>query len=94
VIAVGAPRRAPDGGWFCTYSIGWPDGARLGEGWGLDSAQAILLTMRRIGADLYASPHHASGALVWEKPADGYGFPVPDGLKDMLIGSDKADFGR
>lgn len=26
---------------------------------------------------------------MWEKPGDGYGFPIPKNGRDLLIGADK-----
>jgi hypothetical protein len=52
--------------------------------------QAVLLALQMIGTVLYTSDYHKSGKLFWEKPGDGYGFPVPSNLQDMLIGEDKA----
>jgi hypothetical protein len=54
--------------------------------------QALELTLRIIGAQIYASDHHASGNLMWLAPGDGYGFPVTTGIRDLLIGNDKKFF--
>jgi hypothetical protein len=27
--------------------------------------------------------------LVWEAPGQGYGFPVPNNIRDLLVGEDK-----
>jgi len=56
---------------------------------GIDSVQALELALRMIGAIIYASDHHASGNLMWEAPGQGYGFPVPNNIRDLLVGEDK-----
>jgi hypothetical protein len=56
---------------------------------GVDAFQALHLTLERIGLDLYTSPYHAAGELVWEKPGDGYGFPVPPNVRHLLVGADR-----
>jgi hypothetical protein len=78
--------------WVCQFEIGWPGGVLAQAGYGVDAVQAIELTMRMIGALLYASDHHESGALMWDEPAQGYGFPVPNGIRDLLMGYDKEFF--
>ena len=90
-IRIFAPE--PDGSaWRCRYEIGWPDGVRKRFAGGGDSVQAICLALQMIGADIYTSPHHASGQLRWERDGGGYGFPVPKTIRDLLVGDD-ATFG-
>jgi hypothetical protein len=76
--------------WSCRYEIDWPDGQWAHAAVGVDAMQAVLLALQMIGTVLYTSDYHKSGKLFWEKPGDGYGFPVPSNLQDMLIGEDKA----
>ena len=40
------------------------------------------------------SDYHKTGRLRWEYPQDGYGFPVTNTIRDLLIGSDKANEGE
>jgi hypothetical protein len=88
-IQIFAPR--PDGrAWSCQYEIGWPGGARRRSIFGLDGVQALLLAFEAIGAEIYTSDHHASGQLLWEREGRGYGFPVPQNIRDLLIGDDAA----
>ena len=42
-----------------------------------------------IGAELYVSDEYKSGALVWHSPGRGYGFPVPQTIRDLLVGDDR-----
>jgi hypothetical protein len=83
---------AEDLSWACRFEIGWPDGLLAQAGYGADAVQAIELAMRMIGALLYRSDHHQSGALMWDEPGQGYGFPVPTGIRDVLVGYDKDYF--
>jgi hypothetical protein len=55
----------------------------------VDAFQALHLTLQMIGFRLYVSTYHKFGALVFEKPGNGYGFPVPKIVRDLLIGDDK-----
>jgi hypothetical protein len=87
-IHIHAPIEA-DRCWECSYSIGWPEGDRMGVGRGFDSVQAAYLTMQRIAVELYGSPYHASGTLRWGKPGEGYGFPMPKPGYEDLIGEDR-----
>ncbi len=90
-IVINAPIQA-DGAWSCEWSIGWPHGVRAARGYGADSIQAVRLTLEMIGAEIYSSPYHASGQLYFESPGNGYGFPVPSNLRDLLIGEDRVSF--
>ena len=84
-----APEQDPSGGWSCRYSIGWPHGTFKSRGWGSDSLQAVSLTLKKIGGELYTSRYHQSGQLVWRERGRGYGFPVASELRDLLVGDDK-----
>lgn len=90
-ISIYLPREI-DGAWLCKFTIEWPDGDIQMDASGSDSVQAIELALKMIGAFLYASDHHAAGKLMWLEPAQGYGFPVTNYLRDMLIGEDKKFF--
>ena len=91
-IRMFAPEPA-DHSWLCRYEIDWPDRPKISAGHGVDGFQAIQLTMQKIGIELYTSQYHSSGALVFEKPNDGYGFPISKHMRDMLVGEDAAQFG-
>jgi hypothetical protein len=41
-----------------------------------------------IGAEIYTSDYHKLGQLIWREPAQGYGFPVPLSIRDLLVGDD------
>jgi hypothetical protein len=75
--------------WRCRFEVDWPEGTLEQWAVGIDAVQALELTLRMIGALVYASDHHASGALMWLEPGKGYGFPVSNNIRDLLIGDDK-----
>lgn len=75
--------------WICRWSIDWPEGRIARFARGIDGLQAAHLAQQMIGAALYSSEDHKAGHLVWEKPGDGYGFPVPKAIRDRLVGADR-----
>ena len=75
--------------WSCRYEIDWPEGQQVMSVSGIDSVQAILLAFQMIGADIYTSTYHKSGRLVFEAPGLGYGFPVTESLRHLLVGNDR-----
>src|SRR5262245_8236322 len=79
---------APEQGatsWSCKLEIKWPDGVWAMSAGGVDAVQALDLALRLVGAQIYTSDHHASGNLMWEEPGNGYGFPVTNSLRDLLV---------
>lgn len=87
-IRVFLPEAGEKDAWSCRFEIDWPHGKRSVSAWGVDSVQAILLALQMVGAEIYTSDYHKSGNLVWREPAQGYGFPVPSSIRDLLIGDD------
>jgi len=75
--------------WICRFDIGWPGGKAERWGAGVDAVQALLSALQMIGAELYVSDEYKSGALVWHSPGRGYGFPVPQTIRDLLVGDDR-----
>ena len=88
LINIFLPRQDPDGGWMCAYEINWPDKPWTSAAGGLDSMQALLCAMQKIGLDLYFSDAFKSGKLNWNADWHGFGLPVPQNARDMLIGED------
>src|SRR5690349_1939108 len=87
-IRIFAPE--PDmGAWRCRFEIGWPDKPKQAWSGGHDSMQALSLTLVHIGVDLYTSGYHEAGELMWDEPAEGYGFPVTASLRHLLVGRDR-----
>ncbi len=60
--------------WSCKAEIDWPDGTVTMPIVGVDAVQALELALKAIGAQIYASDHHASGNLMWEEPARAMAF--------------------
>lgn len=87
-IVVGTPDGEGDD-WKCPYSISWPDRTVQRFARGVDGLQAAYLAQEMIGAAIYASDLHKQGRLKWRRPENGYGFPVPKGMRDLLVGDDK-----
>jgi hypothetical protein len=75
--------------WRCTYEIIWPDERKIGTGNGIDSAQALLIALRFVGAQLYTSKAHAEGKLKCPGLRAGYGFPLPWNMRDLAVGEDR-----
>src|SRR5574338_1167724 len=75
--------------WACRLEVGWPDGVLEIPVRGVDAVQALHLALQLAVAQMYASAHHATGALMWLEPGKGYGFPITYNLRDLLVGDDK-----
>lgn len=50
--------------------------------------QALVHALQMIGVEIYNSPEHRSGNLVWSDDWAGYGFPVMNTLRDLLKADD------
>ena len=81
-----------NGNWWCRFAIGWPEGERTLAAGGQDAIQAFDLALKMIGANLYTSARHEDGRLIWLQEGRGYGFPVPQNIRDLLIGDDSMFF--
>ena len=77
--------------WSCSCEIDWPDGRSASAAFGLDAVQALTLALQMIGAKIYTSEAHRTQRLRWTEPGQGYGFPISDNLRDLLIGDDRRD---
>lgn len=75
--------------WSCQVEIDWPDEKLTRVVVGVDAMHAIELALRLVGAQIYTSDYHESGELEWLEPGKGYGFPVPNSIRDLLVGDDK-----
>lgn len=86
-IIIFAPER--DGpAWKCGYEIRWPERTWSSHAGGLDSTQALVLALQKIGIEIYYSDHHKSGRLFLDSPGNGYGFPLPPCARDVMVGDD------
>jgi uncharacterized protein DUF6968 len=75
--------------WQCDYEIDWPAALRKSAARGIDSLQALLMAMHKIGVEIYNSDAHRSGKLRLDRPGGGYGFPLPREIRDLYEGDDK-----
>jgi len=74
--------------WSCRFEIDWPEEKRVRIATGIDAIQSLLLALQMIGAQIYTSDYHTAGNLMWQAPGQGYGFPVPNNIRDLLMGND------
>jgi hypothetical protein len=75
------------------YEIDWPEGMVKSHGVGNDAIAALHGAIEKIGTELYLSKPHHDRTLWWLKPWLGYGFPLPKGARDLLIGHDQEFYG-
>lgn len=87
-VRLHAPEKTKDV-WICRFEIDWSEGKVERWGTGSDAIQALLFALNMIGAQLYASDANKSGELVWLKEGNGFGFPVSNNIRDLLVGDDK-----
>ncbi len=73
--------------WICRYVVQWPDKPWASFANGLDSMQALLSAIQKIGFELYVSDANKIGQLSWAD-WDGFGFPVPANARKLLRGDD------
>ena len=83
-----------DAKWDCRYEIDWPEGTWKSHTLGNDALHALHLAQQKIGTDLYMSRYHHERKMWWLKPWVGYGFPMPKGARDLLIGDDAKYYGQ
>lgn len=74
--------------WFSDWRIVWPDRERKGSAGGLDAIQSLVCALKIVGAEIYCGAEHQAGLLSWSDDWSGYGFPVPNGIRDLLTGDD------
>jgi hypothetical protein len=82
-VIVGKPEPFPDTpDFYCPYQILGLGPERVRYAGGVDGVQALELTLKMIGADLYTSNEAKAKELTWMGSAN-LGFPVPDSIKDL-----------
>jgi hypothetical protein len=55
--------------------------ARRSAAFGVDSIQSILIALQKVKAEIYTSEVQKSRKLSWLERDDGYGFPLPAGIR-------------
>lgn len=83
------PPALVNGTWTCPFRIGWPNEPKTGAASGFDSTQAFYHAMQLVAVQLYMSEAHRRGDLYWDKPGNGYGYPLPSGGRETAIGDDR-----
>ena len=86
------PVQLGNGTWTCRYEVEWPDEPSMNEGSGVDAIQAIIIALQMVGAEIYTSSYHQAGILYLDAAGQGYGFPVPHAIRDLLVGDDAKYF--
>jgi uncharacterized protein DUF6968 len=92
-VLIGKPEPCPDGvDWYCPHQILGVGSGRVRYAIGIDTAQALVLGMSMVGAELYTSAEYEAGRLGWECGAvkGDLGFPVPESIRDILPGNPQA----
>jgi hypothetical protein len=86
IIRIGKPQIFPDSrDYYCPYQIIGLGKEKIRYAGGIDSIQALLLALDKIGVDLYSSQEAQSDRLRWEGDETGeLGFPFPDALRDLI----------
>jgi hypothetical protein len=79
--------------WDCRYEIDWPEGTIKSFAGGNDAIAALHAATEKIGMELYMSRYHHERTMWWIKPWVGYGFPMPKGARDLLVGHDQQFYG-
>lgn len=79
---------AAEASWECLWQIVWPDRERKNLGLGVDGVQALVHALQMIASELYASEEHRSGQLIWTEGYNGYGFPAPAQIRELLLRDD------
>jgi hypothetical protein len=79
--------------WDCRYEISWPDEPVRSFAGGNDAIAAIFGAIEKVGMELYMSRYHHERSMTWLNPWIGYGFPLPKGARDELIGDDQRFYG-
>lgn len=89
VITARVYRPLMDGDDFrCDYSIDWPGKSENGKAFGVDSVQALLLAIQRVGVDVYCSDYVKNSDMIWLEEGRGFGLVLPSNLADLYRGDD------
>ena len=87
-VRIYMPRQERAGSWGCRFEIAWPERPTDRTIFGVDAMQSLILASQMIGFELYTSEYHEANELYFDKPGEGYGFPVMPAYRDLLQGED------
>jgi hypothetical protein len=75
-VRLGKPQQYPDGnGYFCPYEITAADYRKVSYIAGLDSMQALRLTLRMVSVELHVLRRDRHPGMYFDEPGDDLGFP-------------------
>jgi hypothetical protein len=80
-VLIGEPAKDADDH-YCPYQIRGIGDERVRYAMGSDAAQALVLALQKVGAELYTSKEAQAKELTWNGGED-LGFPVPNSLSDL-----------
>jgi hypothetical protein len=86
-VLIGKPERLPDhDDWYCPNQIVGIGSGKVKSAVGVDSVQALVLSLQMVGAQLYCSAEYEAGRLSLECGVvkGDLGFPVPENIRDIL----------
>ncbi len=87
-IKIGKPEIYPEADHhYCPYQILGIGKESIRYANGVDSVQALLLALSKIGIELYTSDEVKTGKLKWLGMTD-LGFPLPESIKDLIPAQD------
>lgn len=89
-VRIHQPTQLPKS-WGCAYEIDWPEGSKRITAQGVDALQSLTIALQMIGSELYAREYHRLGLLFLEGQ-EGYGFPVTQNMRHLLVGLDAESF--
>ena len=81
-LEIGRPEKFPDGeDYFCPYRVVGLGNDKVRYAGGVDAVQALLLALKKVGAQLNTCAEHRDGRLYWlEADSRDLGLPLPDGM--------------
>lgn len=84
-VLIGKPERFPgEDDYYCPYQIVGIGSGRIRYAGGIDAVQALELTLKMVGTDLYTSSEAQAKELSWSGGKNGdLGLPVPNVLSDI-----------
>lgn len=95
-VLIGKPEPLPGSNdWCCPNQIVGIGSGKVNCIAGVDSVQALVLSLQMVGAQLYCSAEYEAGRLSWECGAvkGDLGLPVPENIRDVLPRENKGNSG-
>jgi len=87
-VRIYAPQPEASGSWGCRFEIAWPERPSDKTIFGVDAMQSLVLALQMIGFEIHTSSYHEANELYFDRPGEGYGFPLMSAYRDMLQGED------